>query len=129
MPKIKHFIIWEITPDELEELANELHNCPTISISIDEDVELIIKRSKNLLPKLKKHLKLKRYKYTYATVWHCENDNCVFWKDDYTCSNPEIKLKNCPNFIQKRKEEKKNQREKVKIIIETRNKDDRKITL
>lgn len=53
---LKHFVVWNITPEELEELANELRKCPTIAISIDENVELVIKHSK-FLTKLAKSLK------------------------------------------------------------------------
>lgn len=54
MGSLTHFVTWEVTPEELEALANELRKNPVISIKVSEDVELVIKHSQNLLPKLAK---------------------------------------------------------------------------
>jgi len=41
---LKHFVTWKVSIKELEELTAQLKDCPCVSLSIDGDVELIIKR-------------------------------------------------------------------------------------
>lgn len=41
---LKHFVTWEVTPEELEKWADELREDRIIHIEITEDMELILKR-------------------------------------------------------------------------------------
>jgi len=47
-----HLISWEITPEDLEYLADELRKNPVISLKISENVELLIKRSPRLVTRV-----------------------------------------------------------------------------
>jgi hypothetical protein len=39
---VTHFILWRVSPEELECIAKELREHPLVSLRIDKDVELMI---------------------------------------------------------------------------------------
>jgi len=39
---VTHFILWRVSPEELECIAKELRKHPLVSLRIDKDVELMI---------------------------------------------------------------------------------------
>lgn len=61
---LKHFVTWDVTIEELKEIAEHLKECPIISIPLTDDVELTIR-----LKELKK-VKITSCNFTSDGDWH-----------------------------------------------------------